>query len=859
METKALYEEARSLYDCTILAQKDRMDFVTGACVAACQVSERSSSSIIVEVYTFIDRLSLEEPFWERPTFEWSFSYTLEERMALREQYRRHIRFLQHCDENLAQWHHTLVRMVAAMLQCLPEGALPETLVDEDETPSFSVPLVTLFDDPADVIQGVMADFLDEDIGKTFLFRSLRQRFTDNAYKVSGIAPGQEDKTSKPILLPRDVKDHTAIELVESYYAGTALEILFMHPLSFSIPDDVRFEHCHILGGTGHGKTQLLQLLVYQDLLKAQKDGRSVIVIDSQGDMIKTLSRLALFSPEAEDSLSDRLVIVDPSDIEYPVALNMFDSNQDRVDGYSLVEREKLLNGIIALYSYLFGALLGAELTDKQGVIFKYLARLMLVIPDATIHTMRELMEDAEPFRLYVAKLDATTQRFFETQFFSRSFAPTKQQIARRLWSVLSHSTLDRMFSQARSSLDLFDAMNSGKIILINTAKDLLKEGGSQVLGRFFISMIVQAAMERATIPKDKRTPCYVYVDEAQEYFDESVSDLLIQARKYKVSLTSAHQTLDQLSPALRSTMMTNTSTKLIGGVSAKDARAFAEEIRCQADYLQDIKKRKDETEFACWIRNVTGKPVTLFVPLGAVERQPRLSGEEHQAVIDKNRDQYCVRWDGSQPVASQPVPSPESTLERVMSEKQQAPPLDNPRPKRKKSVPVEPSPMGQGGQKHVYIQTLIKRCAEERGWRAIVEKSTPDGAGRVDVSLERGKRKIACEISVTTTVDHELKNVRKCIQAEYSHVLVIAAENNRLKALEQYISQELTTEECEHISFVSPECVVDFLNMPDEGRNAQEKIVRGYKVKVNHFKTGPERVLNQREVIAEIIAKSLR
>jgi hypothetical protein len=281
-----------------------------------------------------------------------------------------------------------------------------------------------------------MADFLDEDIGKASLFRSLRHRFTDNVYRVSGIAPGQEDNTSKPVLLPRDVKGHTAIELVEAYYAGTALEILFMHPLSFSIPDDVRFEHCHILGGTGHGKTQLLQLLIYQDLVKAQKDGRSVIVIDSQGDMIQTLSRLALFSPEAEDSLSGRLVIVDPVDIEYPVALNMFDSNQDRVDGYSLVEREKLLNGIIALYSYLFGALLGAELTDKQGVIFKYLARLMLVIPNATIHTMRELMEDAEPFRPYVAKLDATTQRFFETQFFSRSFAPTKQQIARRLWSV---------------------------------------------------------------------------------------------------------------------------------------------------------------------------------------------------------------------------------------------------------------------------------------------------------------------------------------------------------------------------------------------------------------------------------------
>lgn len=862
-ETRMLFEEACRLHDLSVLAHKDRSDFVADICLVACMASERPWAAIISEVYTFIDRLSLEETFWERPTLEWNFSYTLEERMALRERYRAHIRFLQHCDENLALWQSTLVNIIGTVLRCLPEHALPDGLANDDDTPTFSVPLVALFDDPTDVVGGVIAEFLEEDINKTPPFQSLRRQLAINVYRVSGIAPGQEDKTAKPILMPRDVKGHTAIELVEEYYASTALEMLFMYPLSFSIPDEVRFEHCHILGGTGHGKTQLLQLLIYQDLLKAQKDGRSVIVIDSQGDMIQTLSRLALFSPDAEESLADRLVIVDPTDIEYPVALNMFDCKQDRIEGYGLVEREKLLNGIIALYSYLFGALLGAELTDKQGVIFKYLARLMLVIPDATIHTMRQLMEDATLFKPYIAKLDPTTRQFFETQFFSRPFAQTKQQIARRLWSVLSHSTLDRMFSQTRSSLDLFEAMNSGKIILINTAKDLLKEDGSQVLGRFFISMIVQAAMERATIPKDERTPCFVYVDEAQEYFDESVSDLLIQARKYKVSLTSAHQTLDQLSLALRSTMMTNTSTKLIGGVSAKDARTFAEEIRCQVDYLQNIKKRKDETEFACWVRNHTGKPVTLFVPLGAVERQLSLSQEEYRALIGKNRDRYCVQWDGSPPIQSEPViaPSPaaESKVSRQELEKNPVAEADMASSRSRKTVSVEPSPMGQGGQKHVYMQTLIKRCAEERGWRAIVEKPVADGKGRVDVSLERGKRKIACEISVTTTVEHELGNVRKCLEAQYSQILVVAADEKRLSALEEYMSEHLSSEEQAIVSFAMPESVIDFLDIPGGAEQSVHQTVRGYKVKVSHSKVDSGRALSQREVIAGIIAKSLR
>jgi hypothetical protein len=49
-----------------------------------------------------------------------------------------------------------------------------------------------------------------------------------------------------------------------------------------------------------------------------------------------------------------------------------------------------LVNGAISLYEYVFGALLGAELTARQGVIFRYLARLMMVVPGATIHTLMD-------------------------------------------------------------------------------------------------------------------------------------------------------------------------------------------------------------------------------------------------------------------------------------------------------------------------------------------------------------------------------------------------------------------------------------------------------------------------------------
>jgi hypothetical protein len=84
------------------------------------------------------------------------------------------------------------------------------------------------------------------------------------------------------------------------------------------------------------------------------------------------------------------------------------------------------------------------------------------------------------------------------------------------------------MFANERNKLDLFETMNRGSIILINTAKDLLKQEGCEILGRFFIALICQAAQERASIPADRRRSTFVYIDEAHDYFDESIENLRV-------------------------------------------------------------------------------------------------------------------------------------------------------------------------------------------------------------------------------------------------------------------------------------------------------------------------------------------
>jgi hypothetical protein len=155
-------------------------------------------------------------------------------------------------------------------------------------------------------------------------------------------------------------------------------------------------------------------------------------------------------------------------------------------------------------------------------------------------------LQEPERTRPYLSRLkeDSAVRIWFETEFFAKKFDETRGQIRDRLWAVIANQTLERMFSNERNKLDLFTTMNRGSLILINTAKDLLKQEGCEILGRFFIALICQAAQERASIPEDKRMPTFVYIDEAHDYFDQNMKSMFNEVRKYAVGLCIAHQNL---------------------------------------------------------------------------------------------------------------------------------------------------------------------------------------------------------------------------------------------------------------------------------------------------------------------------
>lgn len=582
--------------------------------------------------------LLLDEVAFGFPDINFDIPLSLDDTAALRSYLEEKRRFLLNSEKLLHAWGQSFIGMWASLFSALPDDAFMPPPASSDSALHLRRPIIQAMTKPAAAIEALMASIINSENEAAGLFAPLRRTLADNVPTASG-----SNDSDKPIL-PTASKE-AVDRLPDIYLANTPFRALFDEQLPLIVTKQHRVEHCHIVAGTGHGKTQLMQSLMLADFDDPIRP--AVIAIDSQGDMLKTLSRLERFNPAHDD----RLIIIDPADTDWPLRFNLFDVNRDSLDRLPRGEREQLLAGIIELYEYIFGALLGAELTQKQSVVFRFLAQLMLAIPNATIHTLRQLLEDPAPYWQYIEQLPITARTFLTDHLFASSkrgqkpndYNATRSQVLRRLYGILSNPTFERLFSHPRNALDMKCALDSGKIILVNTAKDVLKSEASAIFGRYIIALILKAALERASDTKEARRPAFVYIDEAADYFDDSIDTLLIQARKYNVGITIAHQFLDQLAPGLRASVMSNPAIRFAGGLSAKDASALKEDMRTTSEFLLAARKRATETEFACFVRNLTPTATSYTLALGQAEREPKMWDVSYERLLDRIRSEIAA------------------------------------------------------------------------------------------------------------------------------------------------------------------------------------------------------------------------
>lgn len=636
-DTQALYERVRAKHLASRWGQPEAIVGVhkdIDACVAEKDL-RFPGSDVLYQALTRCRTkvLALESTIFDTPEGDWPMvNLSTTELVDLR----RFLRAQEHFLDNRERVYQTLVETLA-LIDAVQIDEIPLAVFDSNETGIFSVPLITLLENPNWDVESLMGTFEQKFRVEQGLFTELNSIFDENLYEISGFRP--ETKRDRPWLVPSKC-DLAPVEMAEAYLKGTPYLDYYLTPVPYVMPEEARFEHMHIVAGSGHGKTQTLEHLIMHDLRK--DDPPSLVIIDGQGDMIRRLSRLDVFDPD-NGPLRDKLLIIDPTDLDYPAALNLFDVRKDRLENYSPVAREQILNGVIELYDYAFGSLLGAELTQKQSVVFRYLARLMITIPGSTIHDLLKLMEDATPYLPHIDALPPGPKAFFDLEFNDKAFNATKQQIRRRLWGILENPTFERMMTAKENRIDMFKALNSGKIVLVNTAKDFLKSERSSLLGRTFIMLTMQAAFERAALPANQRRPAFLVIDEAADYFDSNIDDLLTQARKFNLGVVAAHQYLGQLTTGLKSSLAANTSIKMAGGVSNDDARALAKDMRTTPEVISDQRKRSDYTSFATYIRNHTDEALSLSVPFGTLDKHPTMSERDFERVLNHSRRQVSI------------------------------------------------------------------------------------------------------------------------------------------------------------------------------------------------------------------------
>jgi hypothetical protein len=169
---------------------------------------------------------------------------------------------------------------------------------------------------------------------------------------------------------------------------------------------------------------------------------------------------------------------------------------------------------------------------------------------------------------------------------------------------------------------------------------------------------------------------------------------------------------------------------------------------------------------------------------------------------------------------------------------------------------------LGRGGAQHQAIQRRIKKVAEDLGFRSTIEKSVLDGKGSVDLLLERADQTIACEISITTTIDHEVGNVVKCLKAGFSSVAVISLDKIHREKISAAVSGSLGPEVISRVSYFHPDQFIahlEALSLVVPKATEASKIRKGLKVKRSPSNLTPEEQKEREEATIRSVAEAMK
>lgn len=662
-------------------------------------------------------------------------------------------------------------------------------------------------------------------------------------------SPVFQRQATKTKAAPMIARNENGLLLGENDHAGATVEV--------RLSPEQRTRHCHIIGASGTGKSTLLFNLIKQDIEK----GEGVAVLDPHGDLIDRILGIITAS-----RIND-VVLVDPSDEQFSVGFNILSAHSD-------LEKNLLASDLVAVFqrlstswgdqmnSVLKNAILAFLESDRRGTI---------------ADVQRFLIEPQFRNEFLKSVRDSYVVDYWQTSFALLSGNKSIGSILTRLDTFLAQKPIRYMVSQPENRLDFAHIMDSGKIFLAKLPEGLLGRENSHLLGSLLVSKFQQTAMSRQAQHITERRDFWLYIDEFANFITPSMAEILSGARKYRIGLTLAHHELHQLqrNPEVASAVLSHPFTRIVFRVGDDDARKLADGFSYfEAEDVQNL-----EVGHALTRVERSDYDFNLSVP-PPVESDGGQAIGRRQEIVTASREKYgMLRTDVE--VMLRQAWEVESAKPAQVKAKQQQPDEPSPSPPpvpkapelpkvtegsndtdSEKKIVESPRDLGRGGAQHKAIQQRIKKAAEELGFRGTIEKPVLDGLGSLDLYLERDGESIACEISVTTTIDHEVGNVSKCLKAGISTVAVVCLDDERLRKIEAAISGSLGLEMAARVAYFLPDKFIASLKkippVPPKAADTTE-MRRGYRIKRKAVTMSPDEQKAREEGAIRVIAESMR
>ncbi len=331
-----------------------------------------------------------------------------------------------------------------------------------------------------------------------------------------------------------------------------------------------RLRHLYVVGQTGTGKTGLLKNLILQDI----QNGEGCCFIDPHGNDIYDI--LAAVPPERYGDV----IYFDPADLTRPFGLNFLEYDYSRPE-----QKTFIVNELLAIFKRLYG-----DVPESMGPAFEQYFRnaTLLVMEDpasgSTILDIARVLSNDTFRREKLAKSMNPIVNQFWTEIATKAGGEAALEnivpyITNKFDDFTSNDFIRPIVGQQESSFRFREVMDNKKILLVNLSKGRLGERNANLLGLIIVGKLFMSALSRADNPRAVYPPFYLYIDEFQNVTTDSIPGILSEARKYKLSLTMAHQFLAQIEEKTRTAVFGNVGNMAVFRVGEEDAEFFGKQF----------------------------------------------------------------------------------------------------------------------------------------------------------------------------------------------------------------------------------------------------------------------------------------